>query len=145
MTLPTEWKVIKFHGSSHHQPGYIMIIPLFIISSPYYHHIITISSPYHHHIITILSPYYHHISPISNHIIPYVPVTTKQIISTPWFSSVLNSPMSPQVPGPRSPNGGHQECRRRHRQRFRRIHLSWFGAGMFNPFYQCGASKTIGK
>ena len=20
--FPTEWKVIKFHGSSHHQPGY---------------------------------------------------------------------------------------------------------------------------
>ena len=21
MTFPTEWKVIKFHGSSHHQPA----------------------------------------------------------------------------------------------------------------------------
>jgi hypothetical protein len=25
MTFPTEWKVMKFHGSSHHQAGYILM------------------------------------------------------------------------------------------------------------------------
>ena len=27
MTFPTEWKVIKFHGSSHHQPDKSLLIP----------------------------------------------------------------------------------------------------------------------
>ena len=27
MPFPTEWKVIKFHGSSHHQPDKSLLIP----------------------------------------------------------------------------------------------------------------------
>ena len=27
MTFPTEWEVIKFHGSSHHQPDFFHLVP----------------------------------------------------------------------------------------------------------------------
>ena len=43
MTFPTEWKVIKFHGSSHHQPDSIHISTYYPIIKPYK------PFPSHHH------------------------------------------------------------------------------------------------